>query len=64
MARLTATEQEFTGAAYIAGFLRLHLGQESECLPMLDASDVWTRSVGWVVVKLGPLPLTAAIHDD
>lgn len=49
--RLTAAEQRAVGAAYVAGFFRLHLAREDAFLPLFDGSGAEPASVGRAVVE-------------
>ncbi|MEZ0491869.1 hypothetical protein AB2L28_06410 [Kineococcus sp. TBRC 1896] len=44
--RLTATEQRAVGAAYVAGFFRLHLGGEQQFRPLFDGTGGRAASAG------------------
>lgn len=50
--RLDADEQYAAGNAYIAGFFRLTLGDESEFLPMFDGSDALPASAAHADVRV------------
>ncbi|WP_020385748.1 Calx-beta domain-containing protein [Kribbella catacumbae] len=50
--RLTAKEQQAVGTAYVAGFFRLQLGQETKLLPLLDGSNAHPASAGRAVVRV------------
>ncbi|TWD74773.1 hypothetical protein FB561_6205 [Kribbella amoyensis] len=50
--RLSAKEQQAVGTAYLAGFFRLHLGRETQFLPMFDGSDSRAASAGRAVVRV------------
>ncbi|WBQ07055.1 Calx-beta domain-containing protein [Kribbella sp. CA-293567] len=50
--RLTAKEQQAVGTAYVAGFFRLQLGNETKLLPLLDGSNAHPASAGRAVVRV------------
>jgi hypothetical protein len=50
--RLSATEQQAVGTAYVAGFFRLQLGHEKQLLPLLDGSNARAASAGRAVVRV------------
>ncbi|GAA0620959.1 hypothetical protein GCM10009534_65230 [Kribbella sandramycini] len=50
--RLKAKEQQAVGTAYLAGFFRLHLGNEKQFLPLFDGSDTRAASAGKAVVRV------------
>ncbi|HEY9337402.1 MAG TPA: Calx-beta domain-containing protein [Kribbella sp.] len=50
--RLTATQQQAVGTAYVAGFFRLQLGRETQFLPQFDGSDSRAASAGKSVVRV------------
>ncbi|WP_158307270.1 Calx-beta domain-containing protein [Kribbella flavida] len=60
--RLSAQEQQAAGAAYIAGFFRLHLGKEKAFLPLFDGSDTRASSAGRAVTRVvSQAPRTARL---
>ncbi len=48
--RLSPRQQRAAGAAYMAGFFRLNLGDEQQFLPLFDGTDGRAKSAGPAVV--------------